>query len=200
MLLVASLGLPGSGAWADAVPALLMIALGLFGVAVRRTPDALVWVGAAALSAAWIGLPAAALLGLSAGETGGRTLLFLLTTVMVGEAGAYVGGKLVGGPRLARSVSPGKTWAGFVAQLLVGGLAALATAPLLFPGPGVWTSFLLGGWLSAAAALGDLFESRWKRASGRKDSGNLIPGHGGVLDRVDGILFAALALAAVGSV
>ncbi len=196
MLGLASLGLPGSLDWLDAVPALLMVGLGLFTLTLPQTPAALGSLGAMFLAATWIGLPTAALLALSAGDSGGRALLFLLTTVMVGEAGAFFGGKLVGGPRLAPSLSPGKTWAGFVSQLTVGAAVGAAAAPLLPGQPDLVTAAVLGVWLSAAAALGDLFESFWKRAAGRKDSGRIIPGHGGLLDRIDGVLFGALALAA----
>jgi len=94
------------------------------------------------------------------------------------------------------ALSPGKTWAGFVAQLAFGGAAGAAAVPLLSSGLGPGIGSALGVGISAAAALGDLFESFWKRASGRKDSGRIIPGHGGLLDRIDGVLFGALALLA----
>ncbi len=193
MLLVAGLGI-SSGP--SALPIAALTVLGIFALTLPATPRALGWLGAMALAALWIGLPAAALLAVSSGANGGRSLLFLLATVMVGEAGAFFGGKLIGGPRLAPSLSPGKTWAGFVSQLAFGAAVGAAAVPLL-PGPlGPGAGALLGAWLSAAAALGDLFESFWKRASGRKDSGRIIPGHGGLLDRIDGVLFGALALAA----
>ncbi len=200
MLLMASLGMPGSLDWLAAVPAVLLIVLGLYALSLPATPQTLGWLGAVSLAAAWIGLPAAALFALTAGEDGGQTLLFLLATVMVGEAGAFGGGKLIGRRRLAPSLSPGKTWAGFVAQLVFGAAAGAAAVPLLSPELGPWTGAALGAWLSAAAALGDLFESFWKRAAGRKDSGRIIPGHGGLLDRIDGVLFAALALMAAQAV
>ena len=193
MLLVAAFGISSDP---SAVPVAAMAVLAVAALTLPATPRALGWLGAAALAALWIGLPAAALLALTAGENGGRVLLFLLATVMVGEAGAFFGGKLIGGPRLAPSLSPGKTWAGFVAQLVVGGAAGAATVPLL---PAQFTPVAgaaLGVWISAAAALGDLFESFWKRAADRKDSGRIIPGHGGLLDRIDGVLFGALALLA----
>lgn len=193
MLLVAALGI-SSGP--SAVPVAAMAVLAVSALTLPATPRALGWLGATALAALWIGLPAAALLALTAGENGGQVLLFLLASVMVGEAGAFIGGKLIGGPRLAPSLSPGKTWAGFVAQLAVGGAAGAAIVPLLSAELGPVTGAALGIWISAAAALGDLFESFWKRAAGRKDSGRIIPGHGGLLDRIDGVLFGALALLA----
>lgn len=194
VLLIASLGAadPLPAVPPGAVPAIAVVLVGLFALTLPRTPSAPGWLAAVCLSAAWIGLPTAALLDLGGGETGGGTLLFLLAAVMVGEAGAWAGGRLIGGPRLAPSLSPGKTWAGFGAQLVGGGGAALLAAPLLSPPPAAWAAGVLGVVLSVAAALGDLFESCWKRASGRKDSGRLIPGHGGLLDRLDGVLFAAL--------
>ena len=193
MLVVAGIGI-SSGP--SALPLLLMAVLAASVLLLPATPQALGFIGAAALAALWIGLPAAALLALTSGENGGRVLLFLLATVMVGEAGAFVGGKLVGGPRLAPALSPGKTWAGFVAQLLAGGAAGAVAVPLLSAERGPAAGLGLGAWIAAAAALGDLFESFWKRAAGRKDSGRLIPGHGGLLDRIDGVLFGALALLA----
>ena len=193
MLLVTAFGI-SSGP--SAVPVAAMAILAVSALALPATPRALAWLGTAALAALWIGLPAAALLALTAGANGGRVLLFLLASVMVGEAGAFFGGKLIGGPRLAPSLSPGKTWAGFVAQLAVGGAAGAATVPLLSAELGPVAGAGIGVWISAAAALGDLFESFWKRAAGRKDSGRIIPGHGGLLDRIDGVLFGALALLA----
>lgn len=193
MLLVAGFGV-SSGP--SAVPLAAMAVLAIAALVLPATPRTLGWLGAAALAALWIGFPTAALLALTSGEEGGRILLFLLATVMVGEAGAFFGGKLIGGPRLAPALSPGKTWAGFVAQLVFGAAAGAAAVPLLSAELGPGTGAALGGWISVAAALGDLFESFWKRASGRKDSGRIIPGHGGLLDRIDGVLFGALALLA----
>lgn len=193
MLLVAGFGV-SSGP--SAVPLAAMSLLAIAALVLPATPHTLGWLGAAALAALWIGLPTAALLALTSGEDGGRVLLFLLAVVMVGEAGAFFGGKLVGGPRLAPALSPGKTWSGFVAQLVFGGAAGAAAVPLLSSGLGPGIGSALGVGISAAAALGDLFESFWKRASGRKDSGRIIPGHGGLLDRIDGVLFGALALLA----
>lgn len=193
MLLVAGFGV-SSGP--SAVPLAAMSLLAIAALVLPATPRTLGWLGAAALAALWIGLPTAALLALTSGQDGGRVLLFLLAVVMVGEAGAFFGGKLVGGPRLAPALSPGKTWSGFVAQLVFGGAAGAAAVPLLSSGLGPGIGCALGVGISAAAALGDLFESFWKRASGRKDSGRIIPGHGGLLDRIDGVLFGALALLA----
>ena len=210
-------GSVGSGALAVVVALLLLsplppapaafLLLALLGVAALRqprTPAGLARLAAAAVAGLWVGFAGAALLALGAEGAGtgagGRTLLFLLLVVVTGEAAAFAGGKTIGGPRLAPVLSPGKTWAGFVSQLLVGSAAgALAAPPLLAgaaPDSGVLFGAFLGLLLSLAAALGDLFASYWKRSAGQKDSGRLIPGHGGLLDRLDGLLFAAPALAA----
>jgi phosphatidate cytidylyltransferase len=121
-------------------------------------------------------------------------LMLIMLVVWASDIGGYFAGRGIGGPKLWPRVSPNKTWAGavggFAASLLVvAGFAASGfgkTGPLL----------LSGAALSIASQLGDLFESAVKRHFGVKDSGNLIPGHGGLLDRLDGLV-AALALAAI---
>ena len=106
------------------------------------------------------------------------------------DIGAFFAGRLIGGAKLAPTISPGKTWAG-----LVGGICAAALVGMLFAiSSGMPTVGKLF-WLSAATAIvaqcGDLLESYIKRQCGVKDSGTLIPGHGGILDRVDGFVTAA---------
>lgn len=120
-------------------------------------------------------------------------VVFLFAMVWMSDIGGYVAGRLVGGARLAPRISPGKTWAGAfgaVAFVLVTAalMAHFAEVP---PAPILGIAFVL----SLATQCGDLFESWVKRHFDVKDSGKLIPGHGGVLDRVDGLLFAAPALA-----
>jgi phosphatidate cytidylyltransferase len=120
-------------------------------------------------------------------------ILWLFAVVWGTDIAAYFAGRLIGGPRLWPSVSPGKTWSGAIAGA-VGG----AVLGLMFAG---WTNHLEAlFWLGLAAAivseLGDLFESALKRRFGVKDSSNLIPGHGGLMDRLDGFI-AASVLAAV---
>jgi phosphatidate cytidylyltransferase len=143
----------------------------------------------------WILLAAVALLWLRADPMTGRAnMLFLLLLVWASDIGAYLVGRLVGGPRLAPLISPGKTWSG-----AVGGLAAA----LVVSCGAVWTTTGDLTWAAAVALvlcvigqLGDLTESWAKRRFGVKDSGALIPGHGGLLDRLDALLavapFAAL--------
>ncbi len=134
------------------------------------------------------------------GEFGARSLpgvalvLFPLATVWIGDSVAMAVGKKLGGPKLAPSVSPGKTWSGTVA----GFLAALIVAPLftqlVFRPLGVavspWEALVIGAVVGVMGQVGDLAESLLKREAGLKDSSRLIPGHGGVLDRLDSLYFA----------
>jgi phosphatidate cytidylyltransferase len=131
-------------------------------------------------------------------EKGFAALMLVLLVVWATDIGGYFAGRSIGGPKLWPRVSPKKTWAGavgsFVASLAVaGGFAALdlgKTAPLL----------LLGAVLSVVSLLGDLFESAVKRRFGVKDSSHIIPGHGGLLDRLDGFVAAVLVAAILGFV
>ncbi len=117
---------------------------------------------------------------------GGHWLLFALLICWAADIGAYFAGKGFGRNKLAVNVSPGKTWEGALGGLL---LALLVCGGLLFAAgvlDGFWILILTG--LVAVSIIGDLFESLLKRASGAKDSGSLLPGHGGVLDRIDSVL------------
>jgi phosphatidate cytidylyltransferase len=144
----------------------------------------------------WLLLAAAALLFVRAdGAIGRANLLFLLLLIWASDIGAYLIGRLVGGKRLAPLISPGKTWSG-----AVGGIAAALAvgcgADWLLPGGGLARVALVALVLCVIGQLGDLAESWAKRRFGVKDSGRLIPGHGGLLDRLDALVavapFAAL--------
>ncbi len=152
--------------------------------------------GSLAAGAAYIGLPAIAMVWLRQDPlVGWANLLFLILVVWSSDVGAYVAGRVVGGRRLAPSISPGKTWAGaaggLLAAILVGYVVAM---PLTHDGRGA-ASFgriaAVAAYLAVVAQLGDLLESFIKRRFGVKDTGGLIPGHGGLLDRLDGVLTAA---------
>jgi len=149
----------------------------------RRRPAMTV----AAAGAAYILVAFAALAWLRADGWG--NVLFVLLIVWATDIGAYLVGRRIGGARLARRISPGKTWSG-----AVGGLACAVGVGLgaffLQPGASVRALAVAAG-LSVAAQAGDLLESGMKRHFGVKDSGRLIPGHGGLLDRLDGLLAAA---------
>ncbi|MFO1242953.1 MAG: phosphatidate cytidylyltransferase [Rickettsiales bacterium] len=112
--------------------------------------------------------------------------LFPIITVAATDIGAYIAGKLIGGPKLAPSISPGKTWAGLIGGMLSASVAGVILFPFT-PFPHSFMSGLgVGALLALLAQMGDLFESWLKRQAGVKDSGTLFPGHGGILDRVDG--------------
>jgi len=143
-------------------------------------------VGAAALLSFWIGWPLAHVLALRL--DGPWALLVPLVIVWVQDTVAYFAGRAWGRRRLAPRVSPAKTWEGAVAGLVAGLVAAVLLAEPLAARP---VAMVPVGLLTAIAGqAGDLFESAWKRRAGRKDSGRLLPGHGGVLDRIDSVLFA----------
>ncbi|HEY1258419.1 MAG TPA: phosphatidate cytidylyltransferase [Stellaceae bacterium] len=144
--------------------------------------------GWAALGALWVALPCVSLLWLGSAPSGGRaTLFWMLAIVWATDIGAYVFGRALGGPRLAPRWSPRKTWAGFLGGTLCAAAAGAATAAVLSISPAQWL-ILLSAALAVVEQLGDLAESLAKRRFGVKDSSSLIPGHGGLLDRLDGLL------------
>jgi len=132
------------------------------------------------------GDPGAALGGVL--DAGRWWLVVAVLGVWAYDTGAYFTGRAIGGPRFLTSISPSKTWAGAVGGLLV----ATALVALLLAGLGrlPGEALLLGPLIAIAAQAGDLAESMLKRAAGAKESGTLFPGHGGILDRVDSLLFA----------
>lgn len=161
----------------------------------------------------YVGLPFISMLWLRM-ESGGHGLalfLFLLLAVWATDIGAYAAGRTIGGPKLAPRISPKKTWAGLIGGMIsaatLGGLFGAAQGGDWLPDwlvpaasvgvphdvtlPAVLTYAGIGALIAVAGQAGDLFESHLKRRVNVKDSSNLIPGHGGVLDRIDGLLFAA---------
>ena len=142
----------------------------------------------------YAGLPAIALIWLRAQPQGFGLVLWVLTLVWATDIFAYFAGRAIGGPKIAPKISPKKTWAGLVggvigAMIVGGGVADYAG----FPAPLFAT---LSGGLAVAAQAGDFFESWLKRRVGVKDSGTLLPGHGGIMDRVDGLVPVAVLVAA----
>jgi phosphatidate cytidylyltransferase len=124
-------------------------------------------------------------------------LVWLMLTVWGTDIAAYAVGRSLGGPKLAPRVSPGKTWSGLIGGMI--GAGAISAGLMAWHGLGAWmvaAAFGLGLIAALVAQSGDLLESALKRRFGAKDSGVLIPGHGGVLDRLDGILAAAPVTAA----
>ncbi len=165
------------GGWFGAVwVAALVIAAG---AATMRTHSRAMSAGVV-----YIGLPCLALVWLRADPLVGRAnLLLLIFVVWATDIGAYVVGRWLGGPKLAPRVSPGKTWSGAAGGLLAAVVVGLAIAP---------RAAMVAAALSVVAQAGDLLESGIKRQFGVKDSGRLIPGHGGLLDRLDGVLTASV--------
>lgn len=121
-------------------------------------------------------------------------VLFPMATVWICDSVAMAIGKRIGGPRLAPSVSPGKTWsgtiAGFLAALLVAPVYTMLVFRPLHVGVTPWQALTIGAVIGVLGQVGDLVESLFKREAGLKDSSRLIPGHGGVLDRLDSLYFA----------
>jgi len=146
----------------------------------------------AALGTAWIALACMACLWLdrAGGRPGERwTVVWLFLTVWATDTGAYVAGRSLGGPRLAAALSPNNTWAGFAGGIVSAAAVAWAMAHVADASVALLVPVGIG--LSIASQLGDLAESLAKRRFGAKDSGSIIPGHGGLLDRLDGMLAAA---------
>ena len=179
----------------------LAIALIAAGIAAALIAAAAGWPGKGAWSAlgvAWIALPCVSIVWLRADPDAGRvTVLWLLCAVWATDIGAFFAGRAIGGPRLAPIISPGKTWAGLAGGVLSSVVVGAAAAWLVAPGRWgfVVTLGLVSAGLAIVAQAGDLAESRLKRHFGFKDSGGIVPGHGGALDRLDGLLAAAPAIA-----
>jgi phosphatidate cytidylyltransferase len=183
-------------ALAAGVPAFAFVSA-LIGAAVAMSAGQTrrVWVGAGVVYAAAVLIPAGMLREHAA--LGFVTVLWLFAAVWATDTGAYFAGRAFGGPKLAPSVSPKKTWSGAIGGTLAGLVASQAV--LYFSGI-VWhpmhtVAALL---VIVAAQFGDLLESWIKRHFAVKDAGTLLPGHGGVMDRLDGFLTAALAALAIG--
>lgn len=129
-------------------------------------------------------------------EQGAAATVFWLLAVIWGtDIGGYVAGRLIGGPKLAPKISPNKTWSGAIGGLAFASAAGMAVSFITGAG---WVplALLFGAVLSVVSQFGDLAESRFKRHHGVKDSGTWVPGHGGVMDRIDG-LWASAPIAAV---
>ncbi len=178
--------------WLAAALRMVMVASGRPVVGIRRVgPDGRRWVLAVLLAGVVLLPPLAALVYLhGSGELGARYVLFLVTLIWVADSAAYFGGRRWGRHRLAPRLSPGKTWEGVVCALV----GALLWTVLWYDVLGVQHRFVFLLWVGgtvAASIVGDLFESALKREAGIKDSGSLLPGHGGVLDRIDSLLAAA---------
>ena len=180
--------------------ALLAVPLGLIAAFSLQTPAG----GPTAFPRLWllaglayVSIPLLALQWIRNQTESGMVLVFLLfACVWVSDSAAYFVGKTVGGPKLFPRTSPKKTWSGGIAGVLAGAVAWLI-GMMLYAEGSVIVFALIGVLLSLVCVCGDYVESALKRRFGVKDSGRLIPGHGGILDRVDGLMFAAVVLAII---
>lgn len=149
----------------------------------------------ASIGIVYAGAPALALIWLRSQEQGMSILIWTLAIVWATDICAYFAGRTIGGPKLAPRISPSKTWAGLIGGMagsaaVSAGLTALLTLPF-----SLVLAIILGAVLAVAAQIGDFYESHLKRRAGVKDSGNLLPGHGGVMDRLDGLVPVSLIVA-----
>lgn len=147
----------------------------------------------AAMGVFYAGLPAIAIIWLRSDSAYGLVaVVYLILVIIAADTAAFIGGRLLGGPKLWPRVSPNKTWAGFISALIGG---AVVGACFWFALPEASPLYLacMAVALSAVSQAGDLAESALKRRFGVKDSGKLIPGHGGIMDRMDGLVAAASA-------
>jgi phosphatidate cytidylyltransferase len=150
-------------------------------------------IGKAVLGPIYVGLPLVMLLHIHRYYPGGRGYIwvfFLLVVVFANDTGAFYLGKLFGKHRLYEAMSPGKTWEGAIGGALCSVLAAFWFLRIIPLHPLDLNILGLVLFISIVAPIGDLAESMMKRAHGIKDSGNILPGHGGILDRIDGLLFS----------
>jgi phosphatidate cytidylyltransferase len=146
----------------------------------------------------YVGFPALAFVLLRGDpDYGFAAILWIFLIVWSADTLAYFAGRIIGGPKLAPSISPKKTWAG-----LGGAVAGSALVSIIFAYVtqlnGIWALAILAACLALVEQAGDLFESSLKRFHGVKDAGGLIPGHGGIIDRVDGLIAVAVAAALIG--
>jgi len=186
-----------AGASSDIVTFVLMavfIVVGALTVGtIRPGPSVLASAAATVFGPIYVGLPLGALAAvrLSPSGDGTRMLLLLFVVIVVSDSAQYYTGRALGRRPLSPIISPKKTVEGAVGGVLFGTLAMAGLGQYIFNRSSLFTLVLLGAVISLLGIVGDLFESLLKRSANLKDSSNLIPGHGGVLDRIDSWLFAA---------
>lgn len=190
-----------AGAWGAALGLLLAGALAVWWLAepprpARRAAPA-AWL---AFGVVYVGLAGVALIALRGDLAAGRgNVLFLFAVVWASDIGAYLAGRALGGPKLAPAISPNKTWSGALGGLLSAVTAGLIAAYVMDAAGIGARAALVAALLGLLTQAGDLFESWIKRRFHVKDTSSLIPGHGGLLDRLDGVLAAAPAAALLGA-
>jgi phosphatidate cytidylyltransferase len=172
--------------------AILLVAGGVLVARGRPGPTALADVAATVFAPIYLGLPLGALAAVRGHwlRDGRSAVLLLLAVIVVSDSAQYYTGRAFGRRPLSPAISPKKTVEGAIGGVVFGTLAMAAGGSFVFATP-IWLLAILGAAISLLGIVGDLFESLLKRSAGIKDSSNLIPGHGGVLDRIDSWLFAA---------
>lgn len=171
-------------------PFLLMLVMALFmffhrSIAAENTGV----LGKALLGPLYVTMPLSLLLLIDRFPGGKFWIFFLLAVIFSSDMGAFYFGRLFGSHKLWRRISPGKTWEGAIGGLLSSIFIAAVTSKLLPLNQPIFCMVFLGAVISVAGQVGDLCESMIKRNQGHKDSGRILPGHGGLLDRIDGLLF-----------
>ena len=174
--------------------ALLVLAAATATLAIRGRGRSGAW--ELAFGVPYLGLGAVTLVWLrQLPASGGANVIVLLSIISASDIGAYVTGRAIGGPRLAPVISPGKTWSGAAGGLLAAAAVGLAASAIQGDGRPSGRAVAFAAMTGLIGQAGDLFESGLKRHFGVKDTGSIIPGHGGLLDRLDAVLTAAPAVA-----
>ncbi|HVY99362.1 MAG TPA: phosphatidate cytidylyltransferase [Dongiaceae bacterium] len=180
--------------WAALWSALIVGALIIAALAFTPRRSAALW-GAPGLF--YVAVPCAAIIWLRADASVGLPqILWIVALVIAVDTGAYAAGRSIGGPKLAPRISPNKTWAGLVGGVLSAAIVGAITAAILGR-PSLAPLTAVSAGLALVEQAGDLAESAFKRHFGVKDASNIIPGHGGALDRVDGLIAVAAAVAGI---
>lgn len=151
-------------------------------------------VGVTVLSVMYIVLLGSHLIALRVGfapQLSKHLLSFLFLVIMGADAAAYYGGRAFGKHKLAPNISPGKTWEGAIAGMLASLLLAVGAHYWFFPELPTKFALILAALMNVVSVIGDLTESALKRSAGAKDTAQILPGHGGILDRIDSLLFSA---------
>jgi phosphatidate cytidylyltransferase len=184
-------GIPRSAAALDIVLITVFIALGALTMARwRGEPDAIARAAAAVFPSLYLGVPIGAMASIEV-LRGPAQLFLLMVTIIISDSAQYYTGRLFGRTPLAPAISPKKTREGAIGGFAFGALAMAVIGVWWLPAMPAGFRALLGVAIVALGIAGDLFESMLKRSAGVKDSSQLIPGHGGILDRIDALLFAA---------
>lgn len=202
---VVMLAVTGTALWLGGWWWTALVALVAAGVLYEWQKLARQFASGAAAQALWsltgilyLGLAAAMQMFLRDGDAGLTSVLAVGLMVIATDIGAYFAGRTIGGPKIAPTISPSKTWAGLCGGMAASGvvmaLLAVELSPEGIEGKGLLAYALGGALVAVVAQAGDFFESWMKRRAGVKDSSHLIPGHGGLFDRVDGLLAVSFVL------